>query len=91
MAECETSQASDLREIIHRKLLSVGERLAQPDSECDVQSILEIVDKIMQCVVLLDSIENVSENVFSCLIRSYDVLWSKLPKWLYAQIYCYCH
>lgn len=71
MAETESET---LREMIQSKLLSVRDRLIQDDIELDIQAILEVVDVLLQCVVLLDSFERVSEQVFNYLTQARDVL-----------------
>lgn len=66
--------AESLREMIHCELLAVRDRFNQDNTDLDVQGILEVVDELMHCVVLLDSIKRVSEQVFKCLIQECDVL-----------------
>ena len=73
MAETE-SEGESLREMIHSKILYVRDCLNQADVDLDVQGVLEIVDVLMQCVVLLDSFENVSEQVWNSLMQARDLL-----------------
>ena len=66
----------NLRELIHGKLRSVEQLLAQQtrNNLLNIPSILETIEMLMQCVVLLDSFETVSENVMRCLMQSYNLL-----------------
>ena len=73
MAETE-SEGESLREMIHSKILYVRDCLNQADVDLDVQGVLEIVDVLMQCVVQLDSFENVSEQVWNSLMQARDLL-----------------
>ena len=58
-----------------RKLLSVGQLLPQTgNNDLDIPSVLETIEMLMQCVVLLDSFETVSENVTCCLMQAYNLL-----------------
>ncbi len=76
MAENDVVDNLNLRELIHRKLHSVEQLLAQQthNNLLNIPSILETIEMLMQCVVLLDSFETVSENVMRCLMQSYNLL-----------------
>ena len=71
MAEVESET---WREMIHDQLLSVRNRLIHDDVDLDIDGILEAVDMLMQSVVLLDSFERVSEDVFTYMMRARDAL-----------------
>ena len=71
MAEVESET---LREMIHDQLLSVRNRLIHDDVDLDIDGILEAVDMLMQSVVMLDSFERVSEDVFTYMMRARDAL-----------------
>ena len=66
----------NLRDIVHRNLRSVEQQLTQQISNnlLDIPSVLETIEMLIQCVVLLDSFETVSENVMRCLMQAYDLL-----------------
>ena len=70
----------NLREMIHRKLRSVEQLLTQQTSNnlLDIPSFLETIETLMQCVVLLDSFETVSENVMRCLMQAHNLLWRNI-------------
>ena len=76
MAENDVDDNLNLRELVYRKLLSVGQLLTQQISTnvVDIPSFLETIETLMQSVVLLDSFETVSENVMRCLMQSYNLL-----------------
>ena len=68
------SSAASLRGVIQNELISLKDFLLRVDLECDIQGILELLQQILQGVVLLDSVERVSEEVFNCLSRAHNVL-----------------
>ena len=76
MAENNVDDNLNWREMIHRKLRSVEQLLTQQTSNnlLDIPSFLETIETLMQCVVLLDSFETVSENVMRCLMQAHNLL-----------------
>ena len=75
MAENDITDNLNWREIVLRKLLSVGQLLTQTsNNDLDIPSVLETIETLMQCVVLLDSFETVSENVMRCLMQAHKLL-----------------
>ena len=64
----------NFRELVYRKLCSKQELLTQQTNDLDIPDVLETIEMMMECVVLLDSFERVSENVIGCLIEAYNVL-----------------
>ena len=71
MAEVESET---LREMTNDQLLSVRNRLIHDDVDLDIDGILEAVDMLMQSIVLLDSFERVSQDVFTYMMRARDAL-----------------
>lgn len=55
--------------MIHSELLAARDRLNQDNTDLDMQGILEVFDELMHCVVLVDSIERISEHVFHPSMR----------------------
>ena len=68
------AETESLKEIIYDKLLSVRDRLMQAHADLDIHGVLEILEVLMECVVLLDSFDRVSEQVFNFLMQAHDVL-----------------
>ena len=65
----------NLREMVYRKLCSVEQLLTEQTNNnlLDIPSFLETVETLMQCVVLLDSFETVTENVMCCLMQAHNL------------------
>ena len=72
MADADENET--LREMIRSQLLAVRDRLNRHNVDLDIQDTLDVVDQLMQFVVLLDSLERVSEQVFDSLIQARDAL-----------------
>ena len=78
MAENYVGDNLNLREMVYRKLCSVEQLLTEQTNNhlLDILSVLETIETLMQCVVLLDSFETVSENVMCCLMQAHNLLSS---------------
>ena len=76
MAENDVGDNLNLREMAYRKLCSVEQLLTEQANNnlLDIPSFLETIETLMQCVVLLDSFETVSENVMCCLMQEHNLL-----------------
>ena len=76
MAENDVGDNLNLREMVYRKLCSVEQLLTEQTNNnlLDIPSFLETIETLMQCVVLLDSFETVSENVMCCLMQAHNLL-----------------
>ena len=76
MAENDVGDNLNLREMVYRKLCSVEQLLTEQTNNnlLDIPSFLETIEMLMQCVVLLDSFETVSENVMCCLMQAHNLL-----------------
>jgi hypothetical protein len=68
------AETESLKEIIYDKYYQVRDRLMQAHADLDMHGVLEILEVLMECVVLLDSFDRVSEQVFNFLMQAHDVL-----------------
>ena len=68
------AETESLKEIIRTKLLSTQDNLMQANANLDIHGVLESLEILTECVVLLDSFESVSEQVFNFLMQAHNVL-----------------
>lgn len=63
-----------LRKSIHSKLIFLHDNVVQAHADSDIPGILESLEVLMACVILLDSFDSVPEQVFNFLMQAHGVL-----------------
>ena len=72
------AETESLRESIHSKLISLRDNLVQAHADLDIPGVLESLEVLMECVILMNSFDSVSEQVFNFLMQAHDVLSIRL-------------
>ena len=71
-------ETESLRVSIHSKLISLQDNLVQAHADLDIPGILECLEVLMECVILMDSLDSASVQVFNFLMQAHDVLSIRL-------------